>query len=444
MKNIKSMKVKYSIRKSIFLIVSLFMMFFVSASNMTYATTAAYPISYQLTGNQALDVVGVAKTQVGYKNGYNNDTCYGAWYGCNNNPWCAMFVSWCERKAGVSQSVVPNMKCADRSFYQNSGLYKKSQYRGGNYIPKAGDLIFLDTDYDGRDWSDHIGIVKSANATYVYTVEGNSGGAVKEKSYSTSSKWILGYGTPRYVDNSIKLKNEINFTTILPEEGIVQGTELILSGNVKSNCKVGSVTATVEKDGEIIFSYDSGSMSVSSYDIAKMNDAIRINDLASGEYVLTINMVNCGTSTVKVTRLSKTYSFTIVSNEDNEDSQKEQLESEEFMETVDEDDTAEVIEESEITQTIVDDSIKNIDSEIVKVDTDNQDINSQENTECEVVSHSDFEETENELEDCSDSPQTGDSNSLTLACGLLLIATSSLIALIIILRKKLYGSSRKH
>ena len=32
---------------------------------------------------------------------YNNITKYGEWYGMNGQPWCAMFVSWCAKQAGL-------------------------------------------------------------------------------------------------------------------------------------------------------------------------------------------------------------------------------------------------------------------------------------------------------------------------------------------------------
>jgi hypothetical protein len=45
-------------------------------------------------------VVAIAKAEVDakYKEGVNNDTKYGKWYGLNNQPWCAMYVSWCFKR----------------------------------------------------------------------------------------------------------------------------------------------------------------------------------------------------------------------------------------------------------------------------------------------------------------------------------------------------------
>ena len=51
----------------------------------------------------AVKVLGVAKKYVdqAYKEGENNDTIFGKWFGLNHQPWCAMFVSYCFNEAGL-------------------------------------------------------------------------------------------------------------------------------------------------------------------------------------------------------------------------------------------------------------------------------------------------------------------------------------------------------
>lgn len=60
----------------------------------------------------------------------------------------------------------------------------------------AGDTIFFDWQGDGH--TDHIGLVIGTDGTNVYTVEGNSGDAVKVKSYPINSSVIYGYGLMNY------------------------------------------------------------------------------------------------------------------------------------------------------------------------------------------------------------------------------------------------------
>lgn len=58
--------------------------------------------------------------------------------------------------------------------------------------PNSRKYYLFDWDHDGV--SDHVGIVESCDGTTVYTVEGNSGDAVKENSYTVHSASIMGYG----------------------------------------------------------------------------------------------------------------------------------------------------------------------------------------------------------------------------------------------------------
>ena len=168
------------------------------------AFAASYPklktISYTKTGVQKNDIVAFAKSQIGYKEGSNNNTYFGHWYGLNYAPWCAMFVSWSAAKAGVSRSVVPRLASADRSWAKKQGVYYKSKQWGGSYTPKKGDLIYFS--WSVRDYADHIGMVTGTKTVdgkkYVNTVEGNKHDKVVTASYLLSNKYILGYAHPKY------------------------------------------------------------------------------------------------------------------------------------------------------------------------------------------------------------------------------------------------------
>jgi len=50
-------------------------------------------------------VVEIAKAEIGNRETGNNDNKYGKWYGANNQPWCAMFVSWVFNKAELGKSI---------------------------------------------------------------------------------------------------------------------------------------------------------------------------------------------------------------------------------------------------------------------------------------------------------------------------------------------------
>ena len=66
---------------------------------------------------------------------------------------------------------------------------------------RPGDLIFFDWDDEdeGQDGAaDHVGIVEKVEGGIVYTVEGNSGNACRERQYAIGHAEIYGYGTPAY------------------------------------------------------------------------------------------------------------------------------------------------------------------------------------------------------------------------------------------------------
>lgn len=60
-------------------------------------------------------IIKAAESQLGYKEGINNNNKYGKWFGCNYEPWCACFVCWCVAHA---KSVKPTLH-----YPRHSGLY---------------------------------------------------------------------------------------------------------------------------------------------------------------------------------------------------------------------------------------------------------------------------------------------------------------------------------
>ena len=169
-----------------------------------------------LSGNNRLDIVNVALSQVGYHegnevadltggNGYGhgNVTEYGYWYGMcvlNNgtgffHEWCAMFTAWCARQARVPVTVVNNAAYAHMGM--NPYYFNVVFYNRGTYTPKTGDLIIYDWANNGRQW-DHVGIVMYVENGRVHTVEGNSSDRVIMRDFSLSDPEIQGFGAPFY------------------------------------------------------------------------------------------------------------------------------------------------------------------------------------------------------------------------------------------------------
>lgn len=150
-----------------------------------------YPYGRAFTagGNQA--IVEVALTQLGNQGGQP----YWSWYGFNSRvEWCACFVSWCADQCGYIESgLVPKFAgCVDgANWFKSNGKWQSRTYE-----PKTGDIIFFDWEGDGT--TDHVGIVEKCENGTVYTVEGNSGDACKQRQYVVGSSNIYGYGIPAY------------------------------------------------------------------------------------------------------------------------------------------------------------------------------------------------------------------------------------------------------
>ncbi|MBQ8003004.1 MAG: LysM peptidoglycan-binding domain-containing protein [Clostridia bacterium] len=118
-----------------------------------------------------------------------------------NVAWCAIFVTWCKAAAGIDKSVIPHFASCDigKAWFEKRGLFQKSRAYGGEYEPKRGDIIFFSSGYTLDD-STHVGIVTSRSGNAVSTIEGNTSNKVARRSYSMASKYIIGYGTPAYIE----------------------------------------------------------------------------------------------------------------------------------------------------------------------------------------------------------------------------------------------------
>jgi hypothetical protein len=138
----------------------------------------------------------VLRSQLGYVEGRNNDTKYGRWYGLNFQPWCAMYLSWCAAKAGLTR-VIP------RHAYTPAGAaWFKDRHQWGDK-PRVGAVAFYDVSGLGR--ISHVGVVeKVLPGGRWYSLEGNTNAAggregrvVRRQIRSTTGK-RGGFGYPDY------------------------------------------------------------------------------------------------------------------------------------------------------------------------------------------------------------------------------------------------------
>lgn len=201
--------------------------------------------------------VDLAKEQVG-----NGHSKYCSWYGLNDE-WCAIFVSWCEEKAG----------CKGKAFIHSAGagsIPRASCPQGlgtftlGTRGIQEGDLILFryGGTYSDMYHSDHIGIVTSVTDRYIHTVEGNTCGSaywntrVSLKTYSMNASTIHGYYRP-YIFDTKKEVDEMNFKKGDITDGTLALKSLLqiaqMLGLIKSKCddKKGFGTGTEKAVKEV-------------------------------------------------------------------------------------------------------------------------------------------------------------------------------------------------
>ena len=158
-------------------------------------------------------LVSLARSQVGYKEGANNQNKYAddpritTLYGWNvqNQPWCCTFVNWCFLNAfgtiGGQMTYGGSAACATQaSYYKSNGAFTQS--------PAVGDQIFF---YSGGGIN-HTGIVVEVNGSAIRTVEGNYSDKVSICTYQTGNSVIAGYGRPKWTLAANESAND-NFET---------------------------------------------------------------------------------------------------------------------------------------------------------------------------------------------------------------------------------------
>ena len=211
-----------------------------------------YPNTHRNTGSHIADLIGVAKTQLGYTEldssgnpisstsdgGY---TKYGASFGEPRGAWCAYFISWCASQAGIPSSIVPRLgNCGTLTdWYQSRSLYYS---RSSGYIPKPGDMVFFN--WSGGTSAQHIGIVTGVSGNNLYTIEGNTGGSegymCNGRTRNLSASYVIGYGVPKYNDSSTYV-GSYSFAASVSSSGESRSDSTVYSGG---NLSVVTTSAT--------------------------------------------------------------------------------------------------------------------------------------------------------------------------------------------------------
>lgn len=223
---------------------------------------------YPFTGNLSKDLVGIAKTQVGYSESklnfkVNQDgirhgyTRYGEWYGTPYNDWSAIFVSFCLHYAGADQNEYPINTGANSMAEQWKALgrYKEADA----YKPTSGDLVFFK--------NNTVGIISETFSTTIHIIRGDMEDSVQTNIIPITDESIAGWGiVNNYVFNK-KLYDISNGPAffIFAESNPQPQIRRFSLRNTPKDTKIENLVDYLNKDGSYFFSL----MDLNNFEISK-------------------------------------------------------------------------------------------------------------------------------------------------------------------------------
>ena len=113
--------------------------------------------------------------------------------------WCATFVSAVAIKLGYTDIIPTECSCTRMiALLISIGAWAENDAR----TPNPGDIIFYDWNDNGvgdnKSNPSHVGIVEKVSGNNITVIEGNYGEQVKRRTVTINSKYIRGYGVPKY------------------------------------------------------------------------------------------------------------------------------------------------------------------------------------------------------------------------------------------------------
>jgi hypothetical protein len=149
---------------------------------MTAATPTGTPAGQAIL-NAIRPEVGQAEQPPGSNDSPRISQYRQATAGSGVGPWCAYFVSWAARQAGVP------LGDSGQGFGRVDDVMAWAQKTGkalpAGSTPSPGDLI---------DWDEHIGVVEGVDPDgTIHTIEGNSSDRVSQRTYGRDGGGAVGY-----------------------------------------------------------------------------------------------------------------------------------------------------------------------------------------------------------------------------------------------------------
>jgi len=192
----------------------------VSATTETIIDSGARPEYVRWLLNTAIH-------ELGYTEGPNNLTKYGAWAGDPNAEWCAEFLCWCVDQVDQAHGTellrntypLYGSQNVGRDWFIRRGrfIYRKGYCPGwgyqwlpgenalmkkNDYIPRPGDWMFFS--YNTAGDTEHVALVEyaardSEGNVIVHVIEGNNPSSVQRNRFYLDNSQVLGFGTPTRV-----------------------------------------------------------------------------------------------------------------------------------------------------------------------------------------------------------------------------------------------------
>lgn len=295
------------------------------------------PVNQVDASAQSEKMISIAMGELG--SGYKRK--YGA------SPWCASFVNWAARSAGISTSIIP-------STASTSEMYSKLKSNGGKVVssPQRGDLVF----YKKKNGTIcHVAIMTSSTMSihgnysnkvkhivadsyidangnkttrsrmiFVRPNYGNSGSTTNQttSNNTTTSKPVTNTTVQKTNVSSLTVKGISNKATytgkqIKPTITVYKGSSKVSSSNYTvtygKNTEPGKATVTIKGKGNYTGSVTK-SFTILSVDYTKLNAAKKTipADLSvyTDDSVATLNKVLDKVNTLKKTSVQKTVDTT--------------------------------------------------------------------------------------------------------------------------------------
>jgi hypothetical protein len=222
----------------------------------------------------AIDVLNVARSQIGFVEGAQEETPYSIWYGIPGAAYCAMSVSWCFAQVGLSPLVAAS---TPKGFsYCPAGLawFQRQGCVVNKYEGKPGDLVFYCWDNSGV--AEHIEIIENASADGITAIGFNTGNPADPSSTKTGCyrvhrpyMFVMAVVRPKYPTVVVTPKTS---TGKKATAGVAAAGTLATGGAAALH--TGATTATTATTSPTVFIAPPYPISKTAFNVGQKNGAV--------------------------------------------------------------------------------------------------------------------------------------------------------------------------